>query len=316
VTGPPEPTGLGGDPTGEPGGHVGWDRLADLDAGLLDAQQASAVSAHVAQCAACRSDQAALAALPGDLAALGAQTAPMPDGVAARIDAALVAEGAESAEAGASRRTSAVTVVPTLEERRAARGRRNTRVLQVAAVLVVLLGLGGVGYTLATSGGGSSDRNTASAGSASGGQDDAAAGGGQGAPAVVRSGTDYRAATLDQALGAVAGAVPRAAVSPGLKAQSQSAGPPGPEGALSASPGPGGRTGAEALAAPQALSACLDRLGLVGPALGVDLATFAGKPAAVIVLPTQGDPTHADVYAVAPSCPAGDLLAFQRVPRP
>jgi hypothetical protein len=34
------------------------------------------------------------------------------------------------------------------------------------------------------------------------------------------------------------------------------------------------------------------------------------------VLPSEGDPTRVDVYAIAPTCPAGDFLAFARVAKP
>ena len=55
-----------------------------------------------------------------------------------------------------------------------------------------------------------------------------------------------------------------------------------------------------------------------GPAtpLSVDLGTWSGKPAAVIVLPTEGDAATVDIFVVAPGCPPGELLYFTRAARP
>lgn len=298
------------------GPHLGLEQLADLDEGLLERAAADAARAHLAGCPTCTADQAALTALRADLADLPAGDQPLPADVAARWDAALA--GAAGPGSDAPPRTVGATVVPEVDEletRRAARRRRGTQLLQVAAGLVVLLGLTGIGYTLVAGGGDSNGTSSASGDSAAGRAAEDAAGGGRGAPTVVRSGTDYRAASIASAVGAVTGATP-AAGSPGLKAESESAAPSSPANGLSASPGPGASdTGVQPLADPQALTACLARLDLVGPPIGVDLARFEGRPAAVIVLPTEGDPTHADVYAVAPSCPAGDFLYFARVAR-
>jgi len=297
-------------------GHLDLDTLADLTEGLLDGDQEVVVRGHLAGCARCQDDAAALRAVSSDLAALGADDAPMPAELADRLDAALT-------EAGDARRTSSVTVVPSLDDRRARRSPRGMQVLQVAAVLVVLLALVGVGIGKLATGGDSG--SATSAGSAA----DSAGGSAESAPQVVSSGTDYQQGSLGQALGAVTGSgAGRQASSPGLKAETSTAAPPSPQGALSASPGTspnddsaggdaaGGADGAAALASPAALSACLDTLGLVGTPLGVDLASFNGKPAAVVVLPSEGDPTHVDVYAIAPTCPAGDFLAFARVAKP
>jgi hypothetical protein len=311
------------DPSDSRGGHLGLDRLADLAEGLLDADEAAGAREHLAGCAVCRTEATALAELPAGLAALGAEPAPMPADVAAALDDALAAEAGRS-----HLPTSSVTVVPSLDARRAGRTRRGTQLLQVAAVLVVLLGLVGVGYTLTTAGGGADSGSTAAGGDAAAEDDAGVAGeasgaGGSAGPRVVRSGTDYRQGSLGEALAAVTAPAGRnGSRAPGLASQPSTAEPsspsaPGPKGVLSASPSPeGALDGAAALADPAALGACLDRLGLVGAPLGVDLATYQGKPAAVVVLPSEGDPTHVDVYAIAPSCPAGDFLAFARVPRP
>ncbi|NHC47385.1 hypothetical protein [Motilibacter aurantiacus] len=74
-------------------GHLGLNDLADLDAGLLEAEQAAYASSHLAGCATCRQRQEQLAAVDTGLHALGAEVE-MPPGVAARLDAALAAEAA------------------------------------------------------------------------------------------------------------------------------------------------------------------------------------------------------------------------------
>jgi hypothetical protein len=52
--------------------------------------------------------------------------------------------------------------------------------------------------------------------------------------------------------------------------------------------------------------------------LVVDIATFAGQPATVIVLPTPAEMDRLDVFVVGPDCGPADakLLHFARVPRP
>ena len=94
TAGPPHPTSRPpGVPAGSPGGppgsgaHPDLDTLADLDAGVLDAEAAARVSAHVAGCADCAGVIAALEAVRADLRGLAPP--PLPDSVAARLDATL-----------------------------------------------------------------------------------------------------------------------------------------------------------------------------------------------------------------------------------
>jgi hypothetical protein len=96
-----------------------------------------------------------------------------------------------------------------------------------------------------------------------------------------------------------------------LKAASQAA-PQDASGGFSAEAGNTAR-----LAGGAALAACVANLagGPVTP-LAVDIATFEGKPATVIVLPTPKDPTMVDAFVVEPGCPRGTWLYFERVPRP
>jgi hypothetical protein len=276
--------------------HLDDDQLADLDEGLLQRDAAVAARSHLERCARCRARQGDLSALRADLADLaGLARQPLPDDVAARLDTAL------AAEAGSDARPSSVTVVPSLpQQQRRDRSRWGSGLVQAAAVLVVLLALGGVGYSLITSGGGNGVSTAGSAASDSAGKAGERGSATGGTPTVVRSGRDYTATTLGSALTAVIARRPAAA-----------ANGDSPPSAAGSSP----ETGSALLSSPAALDACVAGLGYTTPALGVDLATFQGKPAAVVVVPTEDDPTHVDVYAVAPSCPPNEFLAFSRVAR-
>ncbi len=79
---------------------------------------------------------------------------PVPADLAARLDAALLAEAAADAQAGTGP-AAAATVVP-LDARRAARGARSTRVLQVAAAGIVLVAGGFAVVKLTDNGSGQS----------------------------------------------------------------------------------------------------------------------------------------------------------------
>ena len=70
--------------------HVALDELADHAEGLLPAERAATVTAHVATCPTCQAQQARLSAVRTVLAADDA--GPMPAAVAARIETVLAAE--------------------------------------------------------------------------------------------------------------------------------------------------------------------------------------------------------------------------------
>jgi hypothetical protein len=78
-----------------------------------------------------------------------------------------------------------------------------------------------------------------------------------------------------------------------------------------------GNGAAARLAGGSALADCVTQLN-GGPAtpLSVDLGTWSGDPAAVIVLPTPGDAQTVDVYVVEAACPPGGFLYFARAARP
>src|SRR5688500_3797167 len=89
------------------GVHPDLDTLADLQEGLLPPTPAAAISDHLDQCPACRTDSAALGESPGRLAG-AADVGPMPDELADRLDEALAAEP----------RSASVTITPLAAARR------------------------------------------------------------------------------------------------------------------------------------------------------------------------------------------------------
>lgn len=293
--------------------HPSLDELADLAAGLpVD----SAVTTHVAGCAVCAAgidqiDQvsAALRELPAE---------PIPAAVAARIDAALAAEGST---------TRAPTTVVPLEQRR----RWSVPSWAAAAAAAVVLFGGGALLVSNLDGG--------SAKSTNGGSTVA---GGFSKREVVRStGLDYRAATLADQLPALlgqvaadqvgtstaAGGAPAPAAAPAEAPSGASGGPEGSGGTTDSHEKSAGqllsaRTAREgqlrALEAPSALAACLIRaLGAdVGDPLAVDLAQFNGEPAVLVALPALGRSDKVDVYVLDPACPEGAFVYFARLPLP
>ncbi|MFI0486430.1 anti-sigma factor family protein [Actinomadura sp. 9N215] len=245
--------------------HLDYDVLADLAEGLLAADEAASVNAHLDTCADCRDLSADLADVSRLLAEAPAPS--MPAELAERIDTAIAAE---------SLTTAAVT---SLEERR---GRRHWRILSAAAAAVVVLGGGAAVGTIAL------DNTNGDHGQASAPPQDNARPGVTGsenekrsggmapnaapAPAfaVASSGTDYRAGTLAAQVGQV-------------MATNQK---------LSAADAPDTR-----------LRGCV--VGLVReqkPVL-VDQAEYEGKPATVIAV--NGDtPGKLNVWVVGPDCSA------------
>ncbi|MGH8969891.1 MAG: hypothetical protein ACRDV1_08085 [Actinomycetes bacterium] len=273
--------------TGRGGGaHLDIETLADLQEELLPPPEAAAAATHLAGCASCRSERAGLDRVRAALEEAG-DVGPMPADVAARLDSALTASPDAPGAVGASR-----TVTPL--QRPVPRTSRSTRLLQAAAVLVLLLAGGAIGVSAFVG-----ERADQVAGSADGAAEDAAPKAAPGEFPVISSGTDY---TADS----VVTAVPRL-----LASTSRTR--------LNAPQEYSTDAGAEAsdLRGGKPLADCVTNLaeGPVTP-VGVDLAEFNGRPAAVIVLPTPGDPTHVDVYAVEPSCPRGNFLHFARVARP
>jgi hypothetical protein len=275
-----------------PSPHLHPATLADLEEHLLDDSDARVASEHLADCATCQARRAALGDVRG-LLLESAAVGPVPDDVTRRLDEAFrQAGGPVAAEA-------APNVTPLAGRRRMP---WNTRALQVAAVVVLLLALGGVGYSVVLAARGGSSNTTAStsgdSSKDSGGSSERAGAGAGGAFPTTESGRDYTAESL------------RATV-PALV-----------NGKVASSPAPRSLTeGGAQVAAPlrgAPLAACVANLtsGRAVTPLAVDAARYGGKPATILVLPAEDDPTHVDVFAVAPDCPRGTFLAFQRVARP
>lgn len=107
------------------GQHFDYDVLADLAEGLLEEQTATSVRAHLEECAECRDRSADLASVSRILAA--APMPPLPESLAARLDAAVLAEAGQGAP-----------VVDLAARRRM----RTHRILAVAAAVTVVSGAG------------------------------------------------------------------------------------------------------------------------------------------------------------------------------
>ncbi len=280
--------------------HVAPEVLADLQEGLLEPTAAAAAEGHLDGCQACRGVLASLAEIPHRLASAD-PVGPLPDDLAARLDQALAVAATEPDGTAAS-----PTVVPLRSpQRQTARG---MRLLQVAAVLVLVFAGGALGISALDELGSGSDNQDSAAGSA------ADAGAEPKADAsfpVSISGRDWTADTLKQDAPRLAAGdlVPTEA---GRLSSEGSAPEASKNGARELADAPAGR-----LSGGEPLATCA--AGLAGAPVNpvaVDLASYEGQPAAVLVLPTTDDPAALDVFVVEPECPAGSFLYFARVPRP
>jgi len=224
-----------------------------------------------------------------------------------------------------------VTVLPARRDRRGP----STRVLQVvgglAAAAVVVIGVVTVlgnhpagSFSASSAAGGSSAANAAPS------PGDAGATGTR----LTASGTGYTKAALQTQVaglvaaartsvqGAAAAGTPGAAPTPaGTLAQPQVAGTTARVASLTPAPAPAPastfvlRNALASLQAPGAAAACVARLtgGDGSTALAIDVGTYAGKPALVVVIPTAGHPASLDVFVVTPDC-SPTFLEFERLP--
>lgn len=298
--------------------HLDDDTLADLLEDLLEPAAAQSARDHLAGCPACADRADRLARLPALLADAGT-VGPVPVEVATGIDAALSAEAVSTGAPGAR------TVTPLDPA-----GRRSPvgmRVLQAAAVLVLLLA--GAGLALSSLGGGSGDAGSAGGSAADSGGGDAEAATELGRFPLTVSGRAWTGTSLAEAVPDLLAA----RLSPPVDAQTLREGTTGSDSSRTDGPeddgGANGDTGtpapaaappgAQRLAAGPALAECVAALadGPVTP-LAVDLATWEGDPAAVILLPTPDDPRSLDLWVVAPDCATADakVLYFARLARP
>jgi hypothetical protein len=287
------------------------------------------------------------------LASLRDDDVPMPDHVWSRLSAVIAEEhvaatarqisgtptapgGSDDAEpaAAAADALASVTVLPTPEQR-ARRGAPRWLLPAAAAAVVVLLAGGlikGLGTGGSSSGGGSvtaaqasaAPSHTASAESRSNfaytqknltGQisrlvssqapfDPAAVPGSAGGKATDSSGS-----------GATASTSASTTENGPLASTDQPA--PTSDGSIGS---PSIATGTPPLLAGASLDACLAQLtgGSSTTAVAVDRGTFEGKPADIVVVPTENDPNSLDVWVLAPGCTAAnaDVLNFSRIARP
>ncbi|HEX7186732.1 MAG TPA: hypothetical protein VF423_00785 [Actinomycetes bacterium] len=284
------------------GGHLDLDTLADLQEGLLDPPTARAAERHLRDCARCSDDLDELRTVPARLAAAD-DAGGMPDDVVARLDSALATEGLAAGASGAR------TVTPVTPIGAGHRSPFGMRILQAAAVIVLLLA--GTGIALSALGGGDSANTDA------GGADSTAGRAAEKAPGsypVTASGRNWGAETLPVAVPELVDGT----LAPTVTAQRDNAGDDEPSDDARA-PQLLSESDAARLAGGPPLAECVTALndGPITP-LAVDLASWQGQPAAVIVLPTPDDPATVDAWVVAPDCSQADarVLHFARVARP
>jgi hypothetical protein len=261
----------------------------------------------------------------GLLGTLRADDPPMPDDVVRRLDAVLaqerltrleaagvtslpVAAAAEASDEGATAATATapVTVLPDRAERRGP-GMRSFKVLGGVAAAVALVAVGAV---IGTSGlGGSS-------GSSGGSSTVVAA---AGVP-VADTATTYSKTGLEQQARDLVGSVRTQAYSvvtpepaPPESAPTDAGAPESPTSASSAPADDGVVTGQELAGCVAELTGRTDVTPIV-----VDQGTYAGRPAEVLVLPTDGEAGSVDVWVVVAGCRQGsvELLDFRRLALP
>ena len=275
------------------GAHPDAETLAELQVGLLAPADADETAVHLGECASCRAVYAALERLPDRLAAAG-DVGPMPDDLVARLEGELAAEG----------RSAAVTITPQPAAQRGRPGRDN-RVLQAAAAAVLVLAATAVGVSALQNGGDDGTSSHAADARGEGPERELSAGSVQ----VLSTGTNY---TQESVAAAVPGLLDRQGR--GVKLDKAPA------------PAPAEAEESSRLSTGAALSGCVSAIAddpdtpaveLPTP-LVVDIASFQGRPATVIVLPTPQDADRLDVYVVGPECSPADakLLHFARVSRP
>lgn len=306
-----------------PDAHPDIDRLADLEAGLLDDP---ALARHVESCPACGHVLASVAAVRADLG--GLPTVTMPPDVADRIDAALAETRASGGGTG--------TVLPMDEHpRRRWRDRFGSGSLAGAAAVVVLLALGvGVVINHAVGGGGGEPGGGAPTSLA-------APHGIAGPLTVTTSGRNYTAHNLSSAVpallaqshrltvsGSVAGVGSQAgdSTAPSVGTTGGTTGDTAPplEGAPAQAPHPASHSGALFDRAAKSFRSnqtnvrrCLAGLQEPAAPLAIDVGTYQGKPAAVFVFPSENHPNQVDVYIykIPTNCSPYAIPQFFRVDR-
>jgi hypothetical protein len=285
------------------------------------------------------------------LASLRDDDVPMPDHVWSRLSAVIAEEhvaatarqitgtptalgGSDDPASGSDAGVASVSVLPTPEQR-ARRGAPRWLLPAAAAAVVVLLAGGlvkGIGSGSSTSSaGGSVDAAQASSsptqaasaeshsnfaytqrnlGSQVGRLISRSALGTPAVPGTVGSGTDVTAGTAASSsapTSSTESAPTNATETPlGIAATGKTA--------------PNASGDVPPLLSGASLTACVAQLtgGTTTAAVAVDRGTYEGKPADIVVIPTENDPTTLDVWVLAPGCTAdnADVLNFSRIARP
>ncbi|MFE7531735.1 hypothetical protein ACFU7Y_39450 [Kitasatospora sp. NPDC057542] len=316
-------------------GHPPVEQLADLAEGLIDSPDtAGTLQQHLDGCAECRETVDALTEVQALLGDVG--TPPMPDDVAARLDAAL-AEAAAEAAAGSDRESTAQPQEAPAADRRTGTPDRPAR----AATEPATPSYGALSRPADRPGNHRADRPTGRSDAATGpgrprprrrrfalllgtaaalaalglggalllhpddrsGTVTATAGGaptaddhGARTPHAAGAGTDYRE---DEIATQVQQLLARSENVPGLRAT----GPAMSEGALPAD-------GARPEPGSPADSGCPDPA--TGSPLATDRGSYRGAPVDVLVYPLPGRPGFVDVYLRSTGC--GPVLLHQAVP--
>ncbi|MDX6202288.1 MAG: hypothetical protein QOJ83_1788 [Frankiales bacterium] len=318
--------------------HLGLETIADLDEGLLSRTDAEAAREHLAGCARCQDDQAALATVREALA--GERELAMPDDVADRIFGVIAALPPLTAAPA----TAAVTTLPA--PRRPGGGNPAAKPVLVAlgaAAAIALLVLGAVTLSHSSS---SSEKAASAAGTGAAsvpirhsGRDYDTAGLGNEALSLLPGGTPYNgsAGTTSAAASAAAasaGAPVSAAAPPAAgttAAGSTPAGPAASGGSAATSAATRAPDRSSAPTGPRSAAATTDPLAALrvdgaaqaclmtfeprsGTPLAIDFATLAGKPAVIGVFT---DPDRSDLLRVVAVGPPGcSLYSFARPQKP
>ena len=312
------------------------DLLLDARAVAGSEPPSDGVDEHVAGCAHCTELLEEIAAVRELLHAESLRAPEMPADLGSRIAAALAAERdgvpvppttalpVEAPDGSAPDRSAAATVLPLERPASGARtGRPGGRVPRWAAVAAGVIVLGGAavaaGELLEPSGSGA---DSVAASESAGGEQDSG-GAASPLPPVLASGTDYAPAGLADQVRTLLTEQPLAAseASDGsaelFAATPDSLGGPADDESGDRSAAgealPGAAAAGELLATPEGLAGCLEAIGAPGQTPeAVDLASWEGRDAAVIVLPTQGG--HA-VWVVGRDCAPGadGLVHYQSV---
>jgi hypothetical protein len=286
--------------------HLTLEQLSDRRSDLLGADDTRDVDDHLTDCVPCRGRLAALDAVTEGLA--GVPPVAMPSDVTERITAALAAE-----------RGLRPTVVPLQAPPDQRRRRFTYAGAAAAAAVVALVTAVFVGHASPSTG-----RAVTAGNAATGGVTGSTADVQRLERVVHHSGTRYTSTNLTDRLAAslstsepsISPGPDEAAESPAATAmstQSRSTQSPGSR-ATAAVP-----TALTALTAPARLLACVQQVaGAAVVPVTVDLSTYDGHPAAVIVLPS--DASDATAYVVGPKCglPAeagtADIQRYVEVP--